>query len=47
MFHDTIRRYCKNMSVLEALVPIGIEVLEHLNSDDLPNREDFMGMYLN
>lgn len=47
MFHDTIRRYCKNMSGLEALVPIGIEVLEHLKSDDLPNREDLMGMYLN
>ncbi len=47
VFHDTIRRYCKNMSGLEALVPIGIEVLEHLKSDDLPNREDLMGMYLN
>ena len=35
------------MSWLEALVPIGIEVLEHLKSDDLPNREDLMGMYLN
>ena len=47
VFRDTIRRYCKNMSGLEALVPIGIEVLEHLKSDDLPNREDLMGMYLN
>jgi hypothetical protein len=47
VFRDTIRRYCKNMNGLEALVPIGIEVLEHLKSDDLPNGEDLMGTYLN
>ena len=47
MFRDTIRRYCKNMSGLDALVPIGIEVLEHLKTDDVPKGDDLLGKYLN
>lgn len=47
VFRDTIREYCKNMSRLEALVPLGIEVLEHLKSDILPDRKDLIGKYLN
>lgn len=47
VFRDTIREYCKNMSGLEVLVPIGIEVLEHFKSDALPDRKDLIGRYLN
>ena len=47
VFRDTIREYCKNMSGLEVLVPLGIEVLEHLKSDVLPDRKDLIGKYLN
>lgn len=46
VFRDTIREYCKSMSGLEVLVPIGIEVLEHLKSDALPDRKDLIGIHL-
>lgn len=47
VFRDTIRKYCRNMSGLDVLVPIGIEVLKHLKSDDFPKGDDLLGKYLN
>jgi hypothetical protein len=46
VYRDTIRRYCKEMSGLNVLVPLDCEVAEGVTIDTLPRGDDLRGEYL-
>lgn len=46
-FRDVIRQYCLNLSGLDVLVPLSVEVLQEVNAEHLPSNSDLIGRYLN
>ena len=46
-YRETIRRYCKNISGLDAHVPLKCEVADGVATDQLPRADDLRGIFLN
>lgn len=46
-YRETIRQYCKDMSGLDALVPLKCELADGIPTDQLPKGDDLRGVFLN